>query len=180
MTKNQPFQLGSISTGTLRTEDLLPAFADVLEDLGSTHGDAPRMWDAIRKYRDIIDADALDTIDVNSLDEVSDLLNETMFYALQELCPPFVYFGSNPGDGADFGFWPDIDALEEALRCSGPCECDCEVEESGCEPGCASLDKERRMIDADTTGQYQLEVHVNDHGNVTVMDMDRNVIWSVV
>ena len=97
------FQLGSISTGTLRTEDLLPAFADTLEDRGSTYESAPDMWDSIRKYRTLIDEDMLDTIDTDSQCLLAELINETLFDALQEYCPPFVYFGTLEGDGSDFG-----------------------------------------------------------------------------
>ena len=145
------FQLGSISTGTLRTEDLLPAFADTLEDRGSTYESAPDMWDSIRKYRTLIDEDMLDTIDTDSQCLLAELINETLFDALQEYCPPFVYFGTLEGDGSDFGFWPNYDGMTEA--------------------------------NIDGLDEFQADnviVQYSDHGNVTVMDLERNVIWSVV
>jgi len=79
---------------------------------------------------------------------------------LNELCPPFVYFGTLEGDGADFGFWPDMPRITEEMR--------------------------NYPENYDTTsGEVTLTddnviVQVSDHGNVTLMDMERNVIWSVV
>jgi len=45
--------------------------------------------------------------------EIAYLLNEELFTFMQEYCPPYVYFGSHIGDGADIGFWPDIEGLQE-------------------------------------------------------------------
>ena len=151
------FQLGSISTGTLRTEDLLPVFVDTLlgidnSNRGQTHGypfTYQNAWDS--DY----DADSYwnSAYPNEDLEIVSNLLNE--------LCPPFVYFGTHEGDGADFGFWADFDAIDES---------------------CAR--KHHRCTHNPDTGEIVLEdesviVQVSDHGNVTVMDMERNVIWSV-
>ena len=146
------FQLGSISTGTLRAEDLLPVFVDTLlgidnSNRGQTHGypfiyqnawdsdyDADSYWNSAYPNED--------------LEIVSNLLNE--------LCPPFVYFGTHEGDGADFGFWPDIDGIQETVNIA---ECDASQGISCPDDG--------------------VIIQVSDHGNVTVMDMERNVIWSV-
>ena len=148
------FQLGSISTGTLRTEDLLEAFANTLQQFNRTHP-------LLGEYLDIHANDAWDS------DKAADLLNEGFFNALQEICPPFVYFGTLEGDGADFGFWPDMDSLNEALQ-----------------PGRKFAEYQRADMPF-PKGESILPgdgviVHVSDHGNVTVMDMERNVIWSVV
>ena len=130
------FQLGSISTGTLRTEDLLPAFVSALEALGG----------------------AIDTGDWNDPEQATwDM--EALTDALQTLCPPFVYFGTLEGDGSDFGFWPDMDSLGEAMQRMGMAR--------------GESDEERLEEDG-------IIVQVSDHGNVTVMDMERNVLWSVV
>jgi hypothetical protein len=37
---------------------------------------------------------------------------ETISQALEELAPPFTYFGTLEGDGSDFGFWPSTEAIE--------------------------------------------------------------------
>ena len=152
------FQLGSISTGTLRTEDLLPVFVDTLlgidnSNRGQTHGypfTYQNAWDS--DY----DADSYwnSAYPNEDLEIVSNLLNE--------LCPPFIYFGTLEGDGADFGFWPDMDRLNEEIQWVKQTPASDEV-----------------VLD-DNDPNNPIIVHVSDHGNVTVMDMERNVIWSVV
>ena len=138
-TIKKPFQLGSISTGTLRKRDLLSAFTQTLQTLDSG---------------ELRNLEAAKKIDEPNVAEYLDWLTD----ALNELCPPFVYFGTHPGDGADFGFWPDMDRLNEAMQSMGM----------------ASESDEERLEDDGVI------VQVSDHGNVTVMDMDRNVLWSVV
>ena len=154
MVTTKQFQLGSISTGTLRTDDLLKAFAIALDKLDSAKDPwlITEAWNLTRRNH-------------ANQQECDDRLTDLQD-ALQELCPPFVYFGALDGDGADFGFWPDHDALDEELHFgSKVCDdilvsrdCDCENED--CNHG--------------------LLVNVNDHGNVTVMDLDRQVLWSTV
>jgi hypothetical protein len=87
---------------------------------------------------------------------------EALTDGLNNLCPPFVYFGTLEGDGSDFGFWPDMDSLNEELQW----ERDHWPDDS--------------IPDALELEDYNVIVQVSDHGNVTVMDMDRNVIWAVV
>ena len=154
------FQLGSISTGTLRTEDLIPAFTYTMGEL--THDPVSntskypteamaKLWDeAIH----LIGTDQWWTIDPED-SGVDDLLND-LTDALDELCPPFVYFGTLEGDGADFGFWPDMDSLNEAMQTMG-----------------VASESDEEILKEDN-----VIVQVSDHGNVTVMDMERNVIWS--
>jgi len=138
------FQLGSISTGTLRTEDLLAAFHSTIAASGTSPALAEDGY--------------IDGGEPYSAGELLEVYTEQ----LESLCPPFVYFGTLEGDGADFGFWADFDAVDES---------------------CAR--KHHRCTHNPETGEIVLEdesviVQVNDHGNVTVMDMERNVLWSVV
>ena len=145
------FQLGSISTGTLRTEDLRHAFANRLEalELGMppTPAGEPRWLNLVEEARD--DVFYADQDDQSVIDDLSDALNK--------FCPPFVYFGTLEGDGSDFGFWPDRDSIEEIMP----------------------LDRTVGEGDDEITIDGVI-VQVSDHGNVTVMDLERNVIWSVV
>ena len=142
-TTHTPFTLGSVSTGTLRAEDLLPAFTNALADLEGN-----------RNRPLIVAADG--EIDYES-ERASFLLGD-MQDALEVSCPPFVYFGAHPGDGADFGFWPDWEALDQAM-----------------------FQKYGEPLILDVRGEETLDttiIQVRDHGNVTVMDMDRNVLWT--
>lgn len=89
--------MGSISSGTMRTEGLLPAFADELE------------WLRPRGYGKLLRE--AETVDLESED--ADGVLEDLVCALEELAPPFLYFGAHYGDGGCYGWWPDMDAIEE-------------------------------------------------------------------
>ena len=159
------FQLGSISTGTLRQQDLLSAFAQKLSSLESTRFYAEVGPDSLELYHGselVRQAPAM----LNALDNTTAVSNpyvaeylDWLTDALQEYCPPFIYFGTLEGDGSDFGFWPDMDSLGEAMQRMGMAR--------------GESDEERLEDDG-------VIVQVSDHGNVTVMDLERNVIWSVV
>ena len=144
------FQLGSISTGTLRTEDLLAAFHSTIAASGTPPALAEDGYiDGGARYSD------------------GELL-EVYTEQLESLCPPFVYFGTHPDDGADFGFWVDIHSLDEARQYIRLFP-----NEQPTQPNNLELDDEY-------LSDYGIIVQVSDHGNVTVMDMERNVLWSVV
>jgi len=151
--------MGSISTGTLRTEDLLEAFASALDerirattwaDRGDPRAHERLAWEAQNRYY-------LDDGRDEREEEAAEIVNE-LIGALNEYCPPFVYFGSHPGDGADYGFWPDVDALEAEMRYA------------------------EDTADADTKylPDANVLVQVSDHGNILVMDVDRRELWSCV
>ena len=87
--------IGSVSSGTMGTEDLIETFLGTLHDL-----DSPNHADLLQEWEN------MSASDIQTYEEAnSDFLNETLFDALQEHAPPYCYFGAHPGDGADFGFW---------------------------------------------------------------------------
>jgi hypothetical protein len=94
---------GSVSTGTLRTEDLLSAFASEL-DYQLKRQPKSFKRGAMRKL--INEANRIDP----DSDDASDLVNELQD-ALSEFAPPYGYFGTLEGDGADFGFWLSSDVV---------------------------------------------------------------------
>ena len=116
--------LGSISHGTLKLDKLLVAFASELQSLdeGSiehTETIENAYW-AANNY---------DTLTVALHLEAEDTIDE-LIDALNQHAPPYCYFGANEGDGSDFGFWPDHDAiatlphfdhLAEAVEFDGEC-----------------------------------------------------------
>lgn len=89
---------GSISTGTLRTDDLLNAFASELERLVPFNS---------RKL--VADArEAMGKDDEEASEIVNELQDELNTIAHRE----GFYFGNLEGDGADFGFWRVDDEQE--------------------------------------------------------------------
>ena len=90
-------RIGSISSGTLRSEDLLSAFSWELERSKLTRSQRKTVNEANHW---------LDT-DEDERDEYtgSELVNELMDI-LNEYAPEGIYFGAHEGDGSAFGFWP--------------------------------------------------------------------------
>ena len=82
---------GSISSGTMRPEDLIPDFASELEALAKDGAFA----ELIRE------ANALEDYESDDADGIL----EELFDALNSYAPSYAYFGAHPGDGADYGFW---------------------------------------------------------------------------
>ena len=147
------FQLGSISTGTLRPEDLIPAFNNALTQIHDGH------YCDIDEMMNDEAGNAAEFGKQPSNDELQRRVVDRLMDELQDACPPFVYFGRHEGDGADFGCWPDMDRLEEEMR---------------------STTSDFQADNCWTLADDGVIVNVSDHGNVTVMDMERNVLWSVV
>lgn len=133
MTKLRKPAIGTISHGTMRAEDLIPEFVYELRAIS----DAPEHVNLCAE------ADAIEDYESNNAQDVLDEL----FDALNDCAPPYCYFGSHPGDGADYGFWPDEDVLD--------CPEDFDIlKVNGLE---------------DVPDDYRGEVMVvNDHGNVTM------------
>lgn len=111
MTLSTMFRNRSISTATLRGEDLIPCFADFLrhsapraysELLESWRGSLPRSGN-----HDVLAEITEDWIETNSREggEEANFLLEELFDYLNDIAPEGCYFGAHPGDGSDFGFW---------------------------------------------------------------------------
>lgn len=145
--------LGSVLEGTLRTEDLLDAFADTLAGLARQEPQNAAHLVLVHEAQ----TEYMEELTPEQVENASELVNELQD-AIQEYCPPFVFFGSHPGDGADFGFWPDLEGLQDAINE----EPDTETDDDG-----------EKVLPF-----YGIIVQTSDHGNVTVMDMDRQELWS--
>ncbi len=92
----------SVSHATLRTQDLIPAFLDVIKDtpeyvqiIQSNNNDLQVIFDPTNNDND----ERWDS------EYISYFLNEELFDVLNSYAPDGYYFGSTEGDGSDFGFW---------------------------------------------------------------------------
>ena len=107
-------RFGSVSTGTLRSFDLLDAFRDEVDSRGINKDARTSLLcsvvEAISEIADDCVTDAFNACEWASeaVNELQDLLNEDL--------PPFVRFGSHEGDGSDIGYWFDHDAFEDSVQ----------------------------------------------------------------
>jgi|TARA_Y100000034_G_C6858193_1_gene390278 hypothetical protein len=145
--------IGTLIERTLRSEDLIPAFHGLLEELNPGN----KKLNGINEFKKFINDDEIpeEHLD-NAIEYVSELIEE-----LNYLSPAHVYFGSVEGDGSDYGYWPELEFDN----------CDITVTKTP-----SPLIHDTEFIDNDC----QVIVQQNDHGNVTVTDMKRNVIWAIV
>lgn len=156
-------EIGTIISGTLREEDLLEAFANELERLAETSEvirNTLELAESVDRRRLIAEARQIDPSS-----SFAPAVVEELYEALNDLAPSYMYFGTLEGDGSDFGFWPDLEALKtsvydgETLQVNDICN-----------------------IPADYTGDIMI---VNDHGNVTLGHVkepgdDHITVWSCV
>jgi len=128
---------------------LLVAFAGELESL-----------DPAGRYAELVAESR--SIDAES-DDAREVLGD-LERALGEKAPPYCYFGAHRGDGADFGYWPDWEAIEADRR-------------DGTLPSGDEL-----PADGATISQY---LHITDHGNAEFYAWDSagrrwRSVWGVV
>ena len=162
------YTIGSISSGTMREEDLIPCF---LDEINIT----PDNETSIASIRERIDfaEDEDNSYEYYGTDEANFDLHE-LFELLEEQAPPYFYFGSHPGDGADYGFWLTEDVSQE-------------VKDSG---GLVVSDLSEvtpELIEENTPSDNGIEevLHINDHGNASLYSYNVKTeefteIWSIV
>ena len=94
----------SLSHATMRPQDLIPVFMEKLYELNIN-----RWMDLVCENHDLCLALAAfdDKNPWFESEEAVRLLNEDICDALDECAPDGYHFGSHPGDGSDYGFWPN-------------------------------------------------------------------------
>jgi hypothetical protein len=93
---------GTVSHGTMRPQDLIPAFLDVARDI-APDAYAQMMFAGFPPIPAYV-VDEGDASDWWRGEDCAALL-ESLFELLNEHAPEGYYFGAHPGDGSDFGFW---------------------------------------------------------------------------
>ena len=93
---------GSVSHGTMRTQDLIPAFLDTLAEVfpEAYEGYMVCPFPPVPAY---VQDEGDDSPWWDSL-EASYIL-EDLFERLQDAATEGYYFGAHPDDGSDYGFW---------------------------------------------------------------------------
>lgn len=160
-------KLGSISHGTMKTEDLLSSFISCLEGLILINGDwlsKPEHFHTRDRLNNLIgeaqDAFEDDGETVKDDETASELVND-LSDALNEFAPAYSHFSSHEGDGSDYGFWvDDIDSIKEEIEFVSS--------------------KRQEYPEPDYEGEW---LHISDHGNATLYSRTAGKdveLWSVV
>ena len=92
MTRFPRTAIGSVISGTMRPEDLIPAFLHELRAVPEVAGNLDEIEARMAQDDYFLSEDA-----GYDLEELFDLLDE--------VAPEGCSFGAHPGDGADYGFW---------------------------------------------------------------------------
>lgn len=101
---------GEISSGTLKTIDLAGIFIGFLETYRPRETEEIKLGLAddllvLLKRHDYGYGDKDDLMD-DITELLGELVNETLWDLLANNAPEGYYFGTHPGDGALFGYWP--------------------------------------------------------------------------
>jgi hypothetical protein len=152
--KKRDYPIGSISSGTMRNEDLIPDFVWTLKHLAKEW----KRKDHLNLCKEI-EKRMKDEGYFESDDAEYDL-NEDLFDALNEYAAPYFYFGSHPGDGSDYGFWLSefIEDDFDGIKVSDLSE-----------------------VPKDYFGEI---LHINDHGNMSLYTKSKTQkpkpVWDIV
>lgn len=103
--------IGSISSGTMRNEDLIPDFLDELERLAKLNKNKTHLT-LVEKIQNRINNNP----DYYESENADYDLNEDLFNALNEYAKPYCYFGSHEGDGSNYGFWVSYDSIQDDIE----------------------------------------------------------------
>lgn len=94
--------MGTIIHGTMRPQDLIPAFIDALRE------HAPDAYvEMMSRPFPLVPAYVWDEGDESDwwMSEEASWVLMDLFDALDTHAPEGHYFGAHPGDGSDYGFW---------------------------------------------------------------------------
>jgi|SRR5215469_6658843 len=95
---NYSRNMGSVSCGTMREEDLIPRFLYELKLMRPLHREHRKLIREIEHNMETVK-------NYFASYEAGCDLNDGLFDALGAYALPYFYFGAHPGDGADYGYW---------------------------------------------------------------------------
>jgi hypothetical protein len=159
MKRHKRQNMGSVSHGTMRSEDLIDSFIYELQQQRPLSREHRKL---IRDIQQRIKASArMERLGADSYYHTEDASEDlaSLFDALDCYAPTGFYFGAHPGDGSDYGFWLSEDFIDDfdGLRISD--------------------------LSDIPTGYCGEVLLVNDHGNVSLYAKSRSSlreIWAIV
>lgn len=162
-TMGQALSIGSRAFGTHRPEDIAEAIIDMAHEAGIDYASYVRpanvvgaderdlmSWldNALAHYIEHVDTDEDCPDDECDGDYIWDYITDAID-ALQQYAPIYCLVGNPEGDGANFGVWPDMERINEAIRTG------------------ERVDSETVINEMDG-----VRIHVSDHGNVEVYSLE--------
>jgi hypothetical protein len=148
--------IGSVSSATVRPEDLIPAFVSEMERQKPLRREHRKRLTRIKQW---MDRPNYFTACYEGAETEAFYDLEWLLDTLGEYAPTGFYFGSHPGDGADYGFW-----LSESFQ--------------------EDFDGLRVDDLSEVPRGYSGEVlQVSDHGNMSLYAYSRGrgrAVWAVV
>ena len=161
------FDLGTISEGTLKTEDIGNNLIWHMERLDLDTNDLNILKKLKREF----------SAEIDRLEESEEEYSEKLEYIFDETkeiadnyTPDYCYLGMHQGDGADFGVWPDPDLFIHTTQ-------------GGYDGYVFRSTIETNGVDEHVPEEYSHYLAVNDHGNCTLWSRDGDTwteCWSVV
>jgi len=159
MTRKSNFGgIGSVSSGTMRNQDLIPSFLWEANRLRLTRDERNEVRAIQKRVNKVTNGEFGDS-DAYWQAEESEWDLGNLFDILENHSLPYFYFGAHEGDGADYGWWlsscfeEDFDGLKVGDLSEVP------------------------------TGYSGEVLHVSDHGNMTLYAYSRGrgrEVWGVV
>jgi hypothetical protein len=188
--------MGSISSGTMRPEDLIPKFVSELEYQMrngplQSHETRKAQYALVREINRHMEGHDVEegepgthmvvSESIYYASEVADWDLESLFDALNCYAAPYFYFGAHPGDGSDYGYWLSEDWDENFAECP----LDRPEEKAFFQEHQIEGPTSIKVSDlSDIPSWFRGEVAVvNDHGNVSLyVKTSRTLreVWSVV
>lgn len=171
-TKPATLELGTISHGTMRAEDILPALLSALDGVKLSAEDR-QTCDEIQEHVDAWDEGA--TIEADDLrlaahtEYLEVEMDETLIPIAEDYVPDYCYIGSHPGDGSDLGVWPCDELLDDTTQ--------------GSYDGCCFRSTESPWSSPGLSLDHSHWLQINDHGNATLYARGADgwtVCWSYV
>ena len=172
MAKNATLELGSISAGTCKAEDLADALIWNLEhvDLTIEHIAAVE-WASSR----LEELQSDDTYNEPTLGAGTGVLDQTeildnLINVAQGYLPDYCYLGMHENDGADFGVWVISELFEDTTQ-------------GGFDGSVYRSTTATNSIGEHVPAAYSHYLAINDHGNCTLWTRDGDTwkeCWAIV